>query len=180
MRVFSAVLAASLFIPHAALSAQERPPIAPGMRVRISTLPLTSEPQWFVGTVAALTPEQIVIDPLNADRLAIPREHVTRLDVHRGRKGRALLGAGIGFLVGVGWTVALVTSPSICNAEEQCDAGDYAKAIAILGGTGAGLGALVGLLIRTDRWEEVPLNRLRVSLAPQRVGRFALGASLSF
>ncbi len=63
---------------------------------------------------------------------------------------------------------------------EQCDAGDYARAIAIFGGAGAGLGALVGLLIKTDRWEEVPLNRFRVSFAPQRDGRFALGASVSF
>ena len=34
--------------------------------------------------------------------------------------------------------------------------------------------------IKTDRWEEVPLDRLRVSFAPQRDARFALGFSVSF
>ncbi len=31
-----------------------------------------------------------------------------------------------------------------------------------------------------DRWQEVPLDRLRVSVAPQRDGRFGLGLSVRF
>ena len=49
-----------------------------------------------------------------------------------------------------------------------------------LGALGAGIGAIVGALIKTDRWEEVPLDRLRVSFVPQRGGRFALGLSVRF
>jgi hypothetical protein len=39
---------------------------------------------------------------------------------------------------------------------------------------------MVGGSIKTDRWREVPLDRLRVGFAPQRDGRFGLGASVRF
>ena len=51
------------------------------------------------------------------------------------------------------------------------------------------VGGFVSHNIKTERWEEVPLEcrfcrvikqRLRVSLAPQRDGRFALGFSIRF
>jgi len=42
------------------------------------------------------------------------------------------------------------------------------------------LGAVIGALIKTDRWEEVPLDALRVSFVPQRDGRFGLGMSVRF
>jgi hypothetical protein len=45
---------------------------------------------------------------------------------------------------------------------------------------GALLDATIGALIKTDRWEEVPLERLRVSVAPQRDGRFAFGVRIAF
>jgi hypothetical protein len=45
---------------------------------------------------------------------------------------------------------------------------------------GAAVGLVVGAFTKTDRWEEVPLDRLRVSIVPQRDGRFALGVSVSF
>ncbi len=44
-------------------------------------------------------------------------------------------------------------------------------------GSGRGLG---GYLIKTERWEEIPLERLRLGLAPQRDGGFALGFSVRF
>jgi hypothetical protein len=43
------------------------------------------------------------------------------------------------------------------------------------------LGVIIGGFIwKTDRWEEVPLDRLRVSFGPQRDGRFGFGASVRF
>jgi hypothetical protein len=55
--------------------------------------------------------------------------------------------------------------------------------VAAGGVTGALSGALVGLivggLIKTDKWEKVPLERLRVSVVAQGDG-FGLGASIAF
>jgi hypothetical protein len=49
---------------------------------------------------------------------------------------------------------------------------------------GAALGGLVGLAIgsniKTDRWEEVPLEQLHVSVTPQRNNGFAFAFSVSF
>jgi hypothetical protein len=39
---------------------------------------------------------------------------------------------------------------------------------------------MFGTLLKTDRWEEVPLDRLRVSYDPHKHGRFALGLAYSF
>ncbi len=41
-------------------------------------------------------------------------------------------------------------------------------------------GLAVGAVIMTDRWQEVPLDRLRVNLGPQRDGRFGLGLLVRF
>ncbi len=45
-------------------------------------------------------------------------------------------------------------------------------------------GAMIDGILRArrlvDRWEEVQLHRVRVSVAPQRDGRFGFGASVRF
>ena len=52
---------------------------------------------------------------------------------------------------------------------------------ALITGAIVGLaGAITGYFIKTDLWEEVPLERLRVSLTPQRDGGFVLGFSVGF
>jgi hypothetical protein len=46
----------------------------------------------------------------------------------------------------------------------------------VLGGLlGYGVGALIGSTIKFDRWEEVPLGRLQVTVVPQRRGGFSVG-----
>ncbi len=51
----------------------------------------------------------------------------------------------------------------------------------VIGGLGGlVVGALIGSAIETDRWVDVPLDRLRVSLGPQRDSRFGFGASVRF
>ena len=48
---------------------------------------------------------------------------------------------------------------------------------------GGALGMIGGILMArglVDRWEEVPLDRLGVSLGPHRDGRLGVGASVRF
>jgi len=56
--------------------------------------------------------------------------------------------------------------------------------IAVGAAEGAILGTLLGLAIgamaRTDRWEEVPLDQLRVQPVATADGRFGLGVSMRF
>ncbi len=72
-----------------------------------------------------------------------------------------------------------------CVAGRDC-LGDLGPGVNVFaGGVIGGLGGLVtgafiGLAIQTDRWQEVPLDRFRVSLGPQRDGGFGFGASVRF
>ena len=50
---------------------------------------------------------------------------------------------------------------------------------AIIGGAGVAVGIMVGEITSGERWEEVPLNRMRVSVAPTRRG-LGVRASIAF
>src|SRR6266545_4689995 len=60
-------------------------------------------------------------------------------------------------------------SNSLCDRSANQDAISSSECIglAALGGiAGAGLGAVIGGLVRTERWQNVPLEHLRVNLTP--------------
>jgi hypothetical protein len=109
---------------------------------------------------------------------------VRRLEVSRGSRPHTLLGAGIGFVAGVGSTYHLFHSGGStgkCNQSANQDAIDSAHCLGIsgLGGlAGAGLGAFIGSRIRTERWQSVPHGRVRISLVTP--GRFALTLAWAF
>lgn len=112
--------------------------------------------------------------------LAIPSSSIAQLWVVEGRKGNFWTGFGIGLLAGG------VIGGAIGSTEEFCimswgDCGQAATGIGVVIGAPAGalLGGVVGLLIRSDRWEEVPLDGLRVGVVPQHDG-LGIGVSVSF
>ena len=98
----------------------------------------------------------------------------------------AIMGAGgkptiVGGLVGlgVGGAVGAVIGLLVDEHGNDLAPSDAAfMGAGFFGVIGFAVGTTVGYI--SDRWEEVPLDRLRVSFAPQRDGRFALGLSVSF
>ncbi len=154
--------------------------VAPGDTVR-GTAP-SMDVDDSVGTVAALETDTLTVQVEDrADALYVPLADVAKLEVQRGQKSGtgtgALIGGGLGAALGV--TVGLVgCSASNCNLDE----GDLTAAVAVVFGAGgallgAGIGALIGSSIKTDRWETVPLDRIRVSLTPHGLG---VSASIVF
>ena len=143
--------------------------VGPGDRVRVTTPDI----ERYDGTVQAIRG-----DFLTVDTLTVPRASITRLEVHRGRKGQAHLGAAIG-AVALG-AAGVAVGIAFCEGFE-CPKGEGA---AVGGGAGVLVGGLLGLgigaLTKSDRWEEVPLDQLRVSFAPHRDGRLAFGFSWRF
>jgi hypothetical protein len=113
---------------------------------------------------------------------AIPFTSLSRLEVIRGRKSNSGKGALYGFIGG-----AVVGAISGAVAGEQY-IGDIqittAAVVALASGLGGSVGALGGLLvgasIETDRWEEVPPDRLRLRVAQQRDGRLGIELSVAF
>ena len=152
------------------IAAQES--LASGSRVRV-TAP-ECELRGQAATFRALRADTLVLETTQC-----PLASVTRLDVSGGQKSHTLLGAGIGFAAGALGAVV------ICEVVEKgsCELGDddiRLEAALITGAIVGALGGITGYFIKTERWEEVPLERLRVSLAPQRDGGFALGFSVRF
>jgi hypothetical protein len=106
--------------------------------------------------------------------MAIARSDIRRVKVRRGTRGHSAAGAAIGAGLGValGLVSAATTDCSGDFLEGLCHAGQIASPF-VAGAMGAGVGALIGLVIRSDRWEDVPL---RVAVAP----RLQVGVSLGF
>jgi hypothetical protein len=147
-------------------------PLASGSRVRV-TAP-ECELRGQAATFRALRADTLVLDTTEC-----PLASVTRLDVSRGQKSHTVIGAGIGLAAGALGAVIFceVVEKGSC---ELFDDDIRLEAALITGAIVGALGGFVGYLIKSDRWEEVPLERLRVSLAPQRDGGIALGFSVRF
>ena len=150
MRTNALVLAASLLVLPSALSAQQPPPIEPGVRVRV-TRP-EGNPGGLEGTILSIRGDTLVLQqdvrsPRARRRVSaetsIALPSITKLEVSLERKSHWLLGA------------------------------------VPIGLAGCLLGAGIGSGIKTERWAEVPLDRLRVSFAPRWDG-FALGFKIAF
>ena len=186
-RTFMSFITVTLLVPFVGLSAQQPPPLEPGARVRVT-------PQWpnlvtpnnrAVGTVAAIRGDTVFLEREGFAPFEFALSSVTRLEVSRGRHSGAFQGALtgakvtgiIGLLVGLGWTMYCLDETSFSCMEKPALA---IPATAIpFAATGALLGALIGAFSTTDRWEEVPLDRLRLSFAPKRDG-FAVGMRIAF
>ncbi len=147
--------------------------VTPGARVRVSAPTVAERP--LLGTVVALEVDTLIVDARGyAHPLALPLASLAWLEVSRGQKSRTLKGAGIGFLVG--GAAGLATAAIVCAIAGDCAADDpYTGLVyAVFGVLGAGVGALTGAIIgstiKVDRWEAVPLDRIRVSLTPTAPG----------
>ncbi len=164
-----------------AVATQAIPTLTPGARVRAWNSPPAD--QKVVGTLLEIRSDTLLLQEDGwADTTPILRTAVTRLDISVGHMRHTGRGAARGFLFGgaVGALAGVIIGSSF-----ECGTGDCGKEGAIAfgaigAGTGLLIGALVGAITTSDRWQEVPVDRLRVGLIPQRNGRVALLASVSF
>ena len=135
--------------------AGDAPQVGPGSRVRVK---VSTEKTRLVGTVLALDDNRLNlrIEDEAAPRV-FAREEIVDLDVSAGRRSvgkRALLGAGFG--AGTG---ALMGFAATGDSE---DGWAFAAAGAVYIGAA---GALIGMLaIPGEKWRDVPLENVRLSL----------------
>ncbi len=202
MRHATMLVAVLVFVPLASATAQVS--IRPGARVRVTghfcqfySNCAGGYPQHRVGSFVAWKADTLVAQS-NGDTLSVPVDDlVTGLDVSRGWKRHTGEGFGYGLVLGLvagGFVGALTYEPPpppppcegwFCGSGfgPDIDLG-WVPRMFIGAGIGAGIGAvagaLVGFAIKTEQWEEAPLDRIRVSFAPQRDGRFAFGLSVAF
>ena len=158
MRYLLFFVAVVLF-PLSHLKAQDAPLVEPGVRVRVSTAPQASRPDWIVGTVTAVTGDRLAIRPQgdSGREIGIARAAVTRLEVSRGQHSKWLTGLGVGFLAGAGAGAAI-------GYAALHEGHDLAPRDAALIGAipGALVGALIGVAIgsgsKSERWQSIPVT----------------------
>ena len=158
-----------------------------GDRVRLRQ---TGERHLLTGKVLEIDEGTLVIARgRDGGVLRIPVASLDRLEVARGRRGHAGLGAAIGFVPGalfMGFAVGVLA----CDDQGvQCSSVGPMLVGGLLGGAAtSAVGALVGLVIRTDRWQPVPLAgtpagrkpTVGIDLAPTSGRGFRVGVSVGF
>jgi hypothetical protein len=158
-------------------------PVAEGDRVRVWA-PSVGVEGW-VGTLLALRPDTIVVG--NSKNLVLEISSLTKLEVSRGNESKAGTGGIIGFVGGAvaGAVICLASECSITvgsgDGDSRSDPLDENPLVsvglaAVVGGAvGYGVGVLIGSTIKVDRWEEIPLDQLRVTIAPCPGGGLSVG-----
>jgi hypothetical protein len=148
--------------------AQVGPSVVLGATVRAK--PTGSGARWVQGTLVALTPDSVSIRvPQNGDTVlftgALADLQVSQVTRARTGKG-ALLGLSIG--AGTGPLLGIAASAESCTGFCEIDVGpeDVVAVAAILGGLGAGIGALIGAASHGERWQRVvePYPAVRLGL----------------
>ncbi len=167
------VYALLLMITGEALAQGETTPVPIGARVRVSLrTPLAPQShllrERIIGSLMNLEGDRVIVSEKGGPGLSIPIESVRAFEVSRGRKSGAGRGAVIGLLSGAAGGIG--AGLIVCgNGECEYSSSDYTPLVAGvlgIGGAlfGAGVGALVGGRIHSDRWESIPLEDLRVGL----------------
>jgi hypothetical protein len=177
MRLVKLVVMSLTVAPLVTISSQELPPLKPGDRIR-ATAP-TLSPSPLVGTVVAFEANSLMVKRGTGTR-RLSLASLTRLEMSQGRRSHAALGAGIGLLVGAGVGAVIGSGCKAIIVPVSSEGGCIAVGAAAIGGAGALVGAVTGALVRTERWAEVPLDRLRVSFTSDRGGALKIRASLRF
>jgi hypothetical protein len=130
----------------AGLGAQVDDPLTPGARVRVKRPDLGSK--WQQGTLVILSPDSATMALAGGiDTLRFSRDTLGRFEWSRGVRARtgkgALLGLGIG--AGAGLLLGVAASAEDCTGfcPAEVGPGEITAVAAILGGIGAGVGALI-------------------------------------
>jgi hypothetical protein len=143
--------------------AQETPALElpVGSRMRVTT---RVSDRWTEGVLisADLRSLSFVPDgapPLGDNRFEVPTEAVTRLEVSTGKKRQWLPGLLIGLGLGVAMGATVDVDAEQCELDDNyfCSRGE---AIAAMSASSAGIGALIGSLIKKEIWTPVTLEAL--------------------
>jgi hypothetical protein len=179
-------LVALAFAPTVPLQAQGEE-LTSGARVRVWTACVAHAGSGaqpcapVVGRLLTIDATGVLIQPEGGPAEALPLGSSTRLEVSGGSRHHTLLGLGAGAVVGFGVGMILAgragCDSGIFGSNESEDdlCGAYGVAIPV----GAALGAVIGRLIRSERWRPIGANRATLRLIPSRE-RVSLSVRLAF
>jgi len=158
--------------------AQRYGPVMRGEKIRLRYCGVAEQPERHdspncgsaEGTVLEADADTVVISQRTGDALTVPFAWVTKLEVSHGYRSRVLAGVAIG----AGLAAVAIADPDICYHP------DDTAACSLFAVAAMGTGALVGLILSGEKWEEVSLDLLQVRVAAQRERRLGVGLLLRF
>jgi len=173
-----ATLLAILALVSSADATAQAPQLTPGRRVRVTSAAagLDNTEAFVVGLRRDTMALQYATSRVDAhgqrhtDSLVtdVSTASVTSLAIYAGKKSGARTGLLIGgtsmLLIGV------VGNAAYYSSGEEGYARYVIGGAVVTGAIGAGIGWLIGSAIKSDRWEEIPLDRVRVGIEPSREG----------
>lgn len=160
-RLFLAVLAVVFFASHA-----DAQPLPLGARARV-----LRTGQWpLIGRVVDTSATGFVLDSASegGSRVFLRYDQVQGLERSAGIHHHALIGGAAGFLAGAAFTAYFLAA--FCGADSPCQGDEVVKAGTIFALPPALVGAVIGGLIRRERWVAVRPSRVTLRLGPGRVG----------
>ncbi|NIM49269.1 MAG: hypothetical protein GTN78_19820 [Gemmatimonadales bacterium] len=153
----SVVVAAYFLVAPASLIAQAPDLVPSGARVRVVATGFFRTPA--VATVAGWRADSLLLDIQGRARSAVPVASITRLELSRGRKSKVVTGGAVGLLVGTAATAAFL-GMFCSDPDTLCESDEVVRAFAIIAPLPTVVGALIGLAVRVERWESVPVAGL--------------------
>lgn len=183
-RLFTYMIAIAGVVWPAGLNAQDAAVLVEGDRVRVYS---SESGQACTGDVVARDSESLTVDCWQPamrkwELIDFSIESVSSLEVQRGTQSNVGKGALLGGLIGGGFglMVGLAAAANDCDVNawrwnwNDCWLPGGAEMVplstATFGLIGAGAGALIGTLSRSDRWVTIAPSQLRVYIKPARDG----------
>jgi hypothetical protein len=170
------IVPAAVLLSSVSIAALDAQTVAVGSRVRATVEARSGK---LTGTLVEWGQDTLYLAPDGSAELvtatAIPLSTLSRLETSRGMKSNAgkgaLIGGGIGLVIGGG--MSLIAGSTV---DTEVTSTDYLIFTGLVTVGGAGIGALIGALIKSERWQEYPLDGLHVGLVPTSDGGFQLTA----
>ena len=126
-------------------------PLTPGARVRATAREPGRVERTLVGSLRTFDSEKLTLSTDESGNfVALPRPTITRLEISRGRKGHTVMGLLLGTVLGLS-AVALKDA----GCEPDCDDTSTGFIVGAVAG-GALVGAGIGTMVRSERWESLP------------------------
>ena len=127
------------------------------------------KPLPLKGMLVALYEDSLILEGNDfSGRLSLPLDNMEKLEISVGKRGhKTWLGGGIGFLVGA------LTALVFGTTKGGDDPATALITMGIGGGAGFVLGFTIGLGITAEKWEEIPIDRIKIDhslLLDDRVG----------
>jgi len=179
----------AILVASPLVAQEETTTLEVGDRVRV-----VDSTRVVVGTVSWLDSESVRVEGESAEdsaEFSWALSEVETLEISQGESGRAGVGALIGFGAGFALGVAVGSDdpppcpppPDYCD-NPFCGSCDSAvsfspvEAGAVLGLVGAGIGAVIGVFAKTEKWEPVELSAAKPIVAIHPSGRFDMGFTI--